>query len=214
MATTTNYGWDTPDDTDLVKDGAAAIRTLGSSVDTTTKNLNPETTLGDIAYRSATANTNTRLGIGTSNQVLTVSGGVPAWVSPAASTPANSVATGAGNATTSTSYANLSSSVAVTLTTGTKALVIVRAQINTNAGGRHGMVSYAVSGATTIAASDDFCYSSGGISSTLNGASGTTARIVSGLTAGSNTFTVRIRSVDGGSIDVSNVQLSVIDMGS
>jgi hypothetical protein len=34
MATTTNYGWTTPDDTDLVKDGAAAIRTLGSSIDT------------------------------------------------------------------------------------------------------------------------------------------------------------------------------------
>jgi hypothetical protein len=35
MATTTNYSWATPDDTDLVKDGAAAIRTLGSSIDTT-----------------------------------------------------------------------------------------------------------------------------------------------------------------------------------
>lgn len=34
MATTTNYGWTTPDDTSLVKDGAAAIRTLGSSIDT------------------------------------------------------------------------------------------------------------------------------------------------------------------------------------
>ena len=79
MATTTNYGWTTPDDTALVKDGAAAIRTLGSSVDTTTKNLNPSTTLGDIEYRSSTANTNTRLGIGTTGQVLAVSGGVPAW---------------------------------------------------------------------------------------------------------------------------------------
>jgi hypothetical protein len=79
MATTTNYGWTTPDDTALVKDGAAAIRTLGSSVDTTTKNLNPSTTLGDIEYRSSTANTNTRLGIGTTGQILTVSGGVPAW---------------------------------------------------------------------------------------------------------------------------------------
>jgi hypothetical protein len=84
MATTTNYGWDTPDDTDLVKDGAAAIRTLGSSVDTTTKALNPSTTLGDIEYRSATANTNTRLPIGTNGQVLGVSGGVPAWVTDAA----------------------------------------------------------------------------------------------------------------------------------
>jgi hypothetical protein len=80
MANTTNYNWETPDDTDLVKDGAAAIRTLGNSVDTTTKALNPETTLGDIAYRSATSNTNTRLPIGTAGQILAVSGGVPAWI--------------------------------------------------------------------------------------------------------------------------------------
>jgi hypothetical protein len=84
MATTTNYGWTTPDDTALVKDGAAAIRTLGSSVDTTTKALNPSTTLGDIEYRSSTANTNTRLGIGSTGNVLTVTGGVPTWAAPAA----------------------------------------------------------------------------------------------------------------------------------
>ena len=83
MATTTNYGWTTPDDTALVKDGAAAIRSLGTSIDTTTKNLNPSTTLGDIEYRSSTANTNTRLGIGTSGQVLTVNGGVPTWATAA-----------------------------------------------------------------------------------------------------------------------------------
>jgi hypothetical protein len=83
MATTTNYGWTTPDDTALVKDGAAAIRTLGTSVDTTTKNLNPSTTLGDIEYRSSTANTNTRLGIGSTGNVLTVAGGVPTWAAPA-----------------------------------------------------------------------------------------------------------------------------------
>lgn len=86
MATTTNYGWTTPDDTSLVKDGAAAIRTLGSSIDTTTKNLNPSTTLGDIEYRSATSNTNTRLGIGTSGQCLTVVAGVPSWAASATST--------------------------------------------------------------------------------------------------------------------------------
>jgi hypothetical protein len=83
MATTTNYSWTTPDDTALVKDGAAAIRTLGSSIDTTTKNLNPSTTLGDIEYRSSTANTNTRLGIGSTGNVLTVAGGVPTWAAPA-----------------------------------------------------------------------------------------------------------------------------------
>jgi hypothetical protein len=84
MATTTNYGWTTPDDTALVKDGAAAIRTLGSSVDTTTKALNPSTTLGDVEYRSSTANTNTKLAIGTTGQVLTVAGGVPSWANPVA----------------------------------------------------------------------------------------------------------------------------------
>ena len=83
MPTTTNYGWTTPADTDLVKDGASAIRTLGSSIDTTTKALNPSTTLGDIEYRSSTANTNTRLAIGTTGQVLTVSGGVPSWATAA-----------------------------------------------------------------------------------------------------------------------------------
>jgi hypothetical protein len=35
MATTTNYGFEVPDDTDLVKDGALAMRDLGQDVDTT-----------------------------------------------------------------------------------------------------------------------------------------------------------------------------------
>jgi hypothetical protein len=85
MATTTNYGWGTPDDTDLVKDGALAIRDLGQDIDTTTKALNPETTTGDIAYRSATANTNTRLALGTAGQVLTVNSGAtaPEWAAAA-----------------------------------------------------------------------------------------------------------------------------------
>ena len=44
MATTTNFGWTTPDDTDLVKDGAAAIRTLGSAIDTSLVDLKGGTT--------------------------------------------------------------------------------------------------------------------------------------------------------------------------
>ncbi len=34
MPTTSNFGWTTPADKDLVKDGAAAIRTLANGVDT------------------------------------------------------------------------------------------------------------------------------------------------------------------------------------
>jgi hypothetical protein len=44
MATTTNFGWETPDDTDLVKDGAAAIRTALDGVDTSFVDLKGGTT--------------------------------------------------------------------------------------------------------------------------------------------------------------------------
>lgn len=44
MATTTNFGWSTPDNTDLVKDGALAIRTLGSAIDTSMGDLRGGTT--------------------------------------------------------------------------------------------------------------------------------------------------------------------------
>ena len=110
MATTTNYGWTTPDDTALVKDGAAAIRTLGSSVDTTTKNLNPETTLGDIAYRSSTANVNTRLALGTANQQLRVNAGAtaPEWFTPAAGGGGKVLQVIQGTTTTSTTIASTS----------------------------------------------------------------------------------------------------------
>lgn len=100
MATTTNFGWDTPDDTDLVKDGAAAMRTLGNSIDTSFVDLKGGTTGQVLAKASNTdldftwatdatgipatifdakgdliaasgADTAARLAIGTNGQVLT-----------------------------------------------------------------------------------------------------------------------------------------------
>jgi hypothetical protein len=110
MATTTpNYGWSVPTSTDLVKDGATAIETLGDSVDATVKALNPETTLGDIAYRSATANTNTRLAIGTSGQILTVAGGVPTWATPAGGAAAWTLINSGGTALTGAQTITVSS---------------------------------------------------------------------------------------------------------
>ena len=76
---TTNYGFVLPTATDLVTDLPADFDVALQGVDTRLKALQPGTTLGDIAYSSATANTNTRLGIGTTGQVLTVAGGVPSW---------------------------------------------------------------------------------------------------------------------------------------
>jgi hypothetical protein len=77
MATTTNYGWTTPNDTDLVKDGAAAIRTLGSSIDTTVfanAGASIAKTIvdakGDIIAATA-ADTVSRLAVGANGTVLT-----------------------------------------------------------------------------------------------------------------------------------------------
>jgi hypothetical protein len=54
MATTTNFGWETPDDTDLVKDGAAAIRTLGQAIDTSMADLEGGTT-GQVLSKASNA---------------------------------------------------------------------------------------------------------------------------------------------------------------
>lgn len=121
MATTTNYGWTTPDDTALVKDGASAIRTLGSSIDTTLKTQIdaqiPDsllTTKGDLIAATG-ASTPARLGVGTNDQVLmadsTAATGLK-WGTPAAgSLTLLSTTTLSGTSTTvssiSQSYKNL-----------------------------------------------------------------------------------------------------------
>jgi hypothetical protein len=56
MPTTTNFGWTTPADTDLVKDGASAIRTLGSNIDTSLVDLK-----GGTSGQYLTKNSNTDL---------------------------------------------------------------------------------------------------------------------------------------------------------
>ena len=84
---TTNYGFVLPTPTDLVTDLPADFDVALQGVDTRLKALQPGTTLGDLAYSSATANTNTRLPIGTTGQVLAVVGGVPAWATTADQTP-------------------------------------------------------------------------------------------------------------------------------
>lgn len=52
--TTTNFGWDIPQSTDLVKDGATAIATLGQDIDTSMADLKGGTTNQVLAKASGT----------------------------------------------------------------------------------------------------------------------------------------------------------------
>ena len=55
MATSPLFGWEEPDDTDLVKDGAAAIRTLGNAIDTSMGDLLGGTT-GQVLSKASNTN--------------------------------------------------------------------------------------------------------------------------------------------------------------
>lgn len=96
--------------------------------------------------------------------------------------------------TTSTSYtATLSGSPgtnpSVTLVTGTTALVSLGAILYANTGNPVMYIGVAVSGATTAAASDSFAF----IHSSANGIAANRQFILTGLTAGTNTFTLNYR---------------------
>jgi len=174
------------------------------------------TTTGDTYYASA-AGTPARLGIGSSAQVLTVSGGVPSWATPSG----GSFTTGVTNialqqATTSTSYTDLATAgPAVTITTGTKALVTITSQIaKTGSATPNGWASFAISGATTLAASNTY-----GIQFAMTDAVGgefqaSGAWIVTGLTAGSNVFTMKYKDQNAGTSYFSNRTISVLNLGS
>lgn len=73
MATSPNYSWPEPDNTDLVKNGALAIRTMGNAIDTTMATMTPKSTFtakGSIAAATA-ASTPANVSVGTNGQVLT-----------------------------------------------------------------------------------------------------------------------------------------------
>jgi hypothetical protein len=204
MATTTNYGWTTPDDTALVKDGAAAIRSLGTAIDSTVfTNAGAAVTKatvdakGDLIAGTAD-NTVARLAVGANDTVLTADSSAATglkWAAASSSFPASDTASiTTQETTTSTSYTDLTTSgPAVTLTTGTKALVIVTARMWNQSADYVAMMSFAVSGATTISASDNnAAYARRGTDTVINRFS--TATLVTGLTAGSNTFTTKYRA--------------------
>jgi hypothetical protein len=134
---TTNYGFVLPTATDLVTDLPADFDVALQGVDTRLKALQPGTTLGDIAYSSATANTNTRLGIGTAGQVLTVASGVPSWAT---------ASSGGGLTLLSTTSLSGSSTTVSSISGSYKNLILVMKNL---VGGDSGQVYLRLNGITT-----------------------------------------------------------------
>ena len=111
-----------------------------------------------------------------------------AQITPSVATVATS------QTTTSTSYADLATvGPAVTVTTGTRALVIVTCRMRNNTGVNLNRMSFGVTGATTSVADDTRALEHEG--NTWQRAS--TVHMMTGLTAGSNTFTAKYKTAAG-----------------
>jgi hypothetical protein len=117
----------------------------------------------------------------------------------------------ASQSTTSTAYTDLATvGPSVTLTTGTKALIIIRSALFNNATSAS-LVGVSITGATTVAAADPaslFTNLPGGHQVRMG-----VSYIFTSLTAGSNTFTLKYR-VTGGTGTFEFRGISVIDLGS
>ena len=193
MPTTTNFGWTTPADTDLVKDGAAAIRTLAGNIDTSLVDLKG----------------------GTTGQVLSKNSGtdldfVFTTISPTPTSDSATVST--DQSTSSTSYTDLATSgPAVTITTGTKALVIISCEADNTGVNIATFASVAVSGATTVAASDTVAIK-WQLRENIENRHSVATRFT-GLTAGSNTFTMKYRTASD-TASFGDREIIVIDLGS
>ena len=91
MATSPIYSWPEPDNTDLVKNGALAIRTLGDAIDTTMGTMVAKTIVdakGDLIAATA-ADTVARLAVGTNGQTLVADSAEATglkWATPASGT--------------------------------------------------------------------------------------------------------------------------------
>jgi len=178
------------------------------------------TASGDIVVGTGSG-TYDNLPIGSTGQVLTADTTVSPYKVKWAALGGSSFNTGVGytstsQGTTSGSYTDLATVTETTVTTGTKALVslVFRASNNSAVSGFN--ASFAISGSTTVAADARYCVGPIFFDSSTNTQlqyGGTW--VVTGLTAGSNTFTMKFIRQDGsGTVNFSQRSISVVDLGS
>lgn len=195
---TTNYNFVLPTSSDLVTDLPADFEVALQGVDTQLKALQPGTTLGDIAYSSATANTNTRLPIGTTGQVLAVSGGVPAWTTPAGGgkvlqVVAASYATEVQNNTST--YADTGLTATITPSSSSSRILVLVSQNGVTKSADTGVGLKLMRGATNIAQIADILLLTN--SALFLSASGGISYVDSPATTSATTYKTQFNSVNG-----------------
>jgi hypothetical protein len=166
---------------------------------------------GDLVAGTA-ADTFSRIAVGANGTVLTADSAETTgmkWATPAGgSITSGSATTNSEQSTTSTSYTDLSTVTSVTVTTGTKAIAFISAQL-WNSGSNYALVSVEVTGASSVSATDDTAIR---YYSTIPGRFGIQIPFT-GLTAGSNTFTMKFKASAGTATFVAR-SITVIDLGS
>jgi len=259
--TTTNFGWDIPQSTDLVKDGATAIAALGQDIDTAFVDLKGGTTgqmltkasgtdldytwvtpeIGDITavvagtgisgggttgsvtvtnsmataittagdlIKGTGSGTFDRLGIGSTGQVLTVSGGAPVWATPAGGggkvlqVVSNTYST--QFTTTSSSYVDSGLSATITPTASTsKILVLMTNNFGVTRTGDDSYFAFQVlRGSTTIfqGNANEGTAESGSTPTRQYWTTDTATYLDSPATTSATTYKVTVRSVGGGTV--------------
>lgn len=167
---------------------------------------------GDMFYRSADGTTN-RLGIGTASQILTVSGGLPAWSSPASRTgQIIQVASNYSTAVTMTTSASFSAvtsgTVSIVTAANSRAIVQISANVSNN-----GAATNRIGLFLTIDGTDtyDTYLATGKVD--VNG-SGNNASLVyrtAALSAGTHTIILKMNNSDSGTSVVANHSIVVME---
>lgn len=175
----------------------------------------PLTAVSNAAFTAAQYNASDR-----DNMLVTPAGLATAagqmYVSTAANagamrTPSFGHTTGA-DTTTSGSFTDLSGGAgpAVTVTTGTSVITSHGAASQNSVNGGGANMSYAISGATTVAADVSRMYRTDAQAADIF--RGTTTHFTPGLTAGSNTFTAKYSIGSGGTATFSDRHVLVIPL--
>ncbi len=165
------------------------------------------TTAGDMAFADAANSMGSRVAIGAADTHLVSDGSAPVWRGGFATDVDTGSETDNGNTFINLADARwgFATDIEVTVTTGTTALVLFKAQLSNNTAGSSTHLAYSISGATTRAASNNaqISYESS-VANDFARFGGHNFAV--SLTAGSNTFTLEGRvSANTGTIAVPEI---------